>query len=699
MERLLDILRESLLPRGYHTPADLWGLNGPPTARIISVDRGILLKHSLAFQCVVNIGVRGTEPVRTRVVQAGALDLVAQILESWLQEKGIFIFASPFGSKAAVESFLRGEGPPEVVEEAGRNAGTAEREYRDRRTRSGSTRHVQVQNVGNTGSSDLPTGQERITVQIPPPQGPNRSGISQFVSNLTRRNEAFDRFLGRTPRQPTQGEDEDVEMGDEQVAERPASAATDTREEADDADVETDGNSTSVEPDDSMDIDGGPTDTPLGEEAETGPSATPRASQLILPLSMTIPPPPTRSPDEVPQPQPAFPADAQPTIARTTSETNLAGPSNAGNRSPMAAPRPANVPIDTMSTQSSPFSSPTRPDAPESTLARRRDTITGRPANVNLAPPRPERRERDGANSEASDVDVDLQTATINANIRALQAQAAQAAQAQARTGLADTQDGQDADLVLAEDDDDEDRLVQEEALAMEQARLDMEAGAPPGQPGAAQTPRVPLQEPTPRIALLARPPPQGAQTPPEPAQIIIAAGAPRGFHDLGSYVGISSMLNPHGDCYSEDSILLSLQLLAYLSKYPHVRAAFHHPRRPMHPTFDLFASGTRLPERPAVSRTPNIFSLVERFTFKPVYGDRTMPKIPNEIQYWAGVIMRNACRKDDASGGVRQCANMSCGRWEQYAREFAKCRRCRKAKYCSKDCQSRAWSEGHRFW
>lgn len=41
----------------------------------------------------------------------------------------------------------------------------------------------------------------------------------------------------------------------------------------------------------------------------------------------------------------------------------------------------------------------------------------------------------------------------------------------------------------------------------------------------------------------------------------------------------------------------------------------------------------------------------------------------------------------------------MLCGKWETYPREFAKCRRCRKAKYCGKDCQSTAWSEGHRFW
>ena len=43
--------------------------------------------------------------------------------------------------------------------------------------------------------------------------------------------------------------------------------------------------------------------------------------------------------------------------------------------------------------------------------------------------------------------------------------------------------------------------------------------------------------------------------------------------------------------------------------------------------------------------------------------------------------------------------AAVLCGRWEQYPRQFAKCRRCRKAKYCGKECQSSAWSEGHRFW
>ncbi|KAI8884599.1 hypothetical protein K501DRAFT_247522 [Backusella circina FSU 941] len=115
-----------------------------------------------------------------------------------------------------------------------------------------------------------------------------------------------------------------------------------------------------------------------------------------------------------------------------------------------------------------------------------------------------------------------------------------------------------------------------------------------------------------------------------------------------------------------EEDILLSLQLLAYLSKYPPIRQAFH------------------------VNHRRNVFSVVEKFTHR-IH--------PAAIIYWAGVIMRNACRKNEARGNVRQCANMQCGKWERFPREFAKCRRCRKAKYCSKPCQSKAWADGHRWW
>lgn len=117
---------------------------------------------------------------------------------------------------------------------------------------------------------------------------------------------------------------------------------------------------------------------------------------------------------------------------------------------------------------------------------------------------------------------------------------------------------------------------------------------------------------------------------------------------------------------HREEDVLLCLQLLAYLSKYPHIR--------------DLFNT----------AYAKNVFNVVEKFCHRAH---------PGSIQYWAGVIMRNACRKDDTRGGRRRCANMSCGQWETTPREFAKCRRCRKAKYCSKACQSKAWADGHRWW
>ncbi|KAH9812534.1 hypothetical protein DFH28DRAFT_899153 [Melampsora americana] len=110
-------------------------------------------------------------------------------------------------------------------------------------------------------------------------------------------------------------------------------------------------------------------------------------------------------------------------------------------------------------------------------------------------------------------------------------------------------------------------------------------------------------------------------------------------------------------------------------------------------------SSSSRIQPQPINPLATNVFSYVERFTHRRPSTDSHTPVIPTEIQYWAGVIMRNACRKDDERGGIRQCANMQCGKWETYPREFAKCRRCRKAKYCSKPCQSKAWQLGHRFW
>lgn len=86
--------------------------------------------------------------------------------------------------------------------------------------------------------------------------------------------------------------------------------------------------------------------------------------------------------------------------------------------------------------------------------------------------------------------------------------------------------------------------------------------------------------------------------------------------------------------------------------------------------------------------KTLNLFPIVEKFTF--LSG--------TDMYYWSGVIMRNSCRRNDYRGGVRQCGNLECGKWESFPREFLKCRRCKRTKYCSRECQMRAW-HCHRNW
>lgn len=84
-----------------------------------------------------------------------------------------------------------------------------------------------------------------------------------------------------------------------------------------------------------------------------------------------------------------------------------------------------------------------------------------------------------------------------------------------------------------------------------------------------------------------------------------------------------------------------------------------------------------------------NLFPLVERFTVKR--------ENERDMTYWSSVIMRNSCRKNETTG-VRQCANFACGKWEDYPKQFAKCRRCKRTKYCSRECQLHSWNY-HRYW
>ncbi|KAI1330072.1 MYND finger [Xylariaceae sp. FL0255] len=151
-----------------------------------------------------------------------------------------------------------------------------------------------------------------------------------------------------------------------------------------------------------------------------------------------------------------------------------------------------------------------------------------------------------------------------------------------------------------------------------------------------------------------------------------------------------------------EEDVLMSLQLLAYVSKYCNLRSYFQQshlvPKLKIGKELQLLdgdnitmesLSKQEYEEEYLLPNNFNIFPLVEKFTVRYHSTD---------MQYWAGVVMRNLCRKDDTRGGIRQCAYYQCGKWEEFTRQFAKCRRCRRTKYCSKECQKSAWAF-HRHW
>jgi hypothetical protein len=155
-----------------------------------------------------------------------------------------------------------------------------------------------------------------------------------------------------------------------------------------------------------------------------------------------------------------------------------------------------------------------------------------------------------------------------------------------------------------------------------------------------------------------------------------------------------------------EEDVLMSLQLLAYVSKYCNLRKYFQRSHLvpklkigkeiqlldgadPVALEAELEEQDEAAEEEYTLPNDLNIFPLVEKFTVRYHSTD---------MQYWAGVVMRNLCRKDDTRGGIRQCAYYQCGKWEEFTRQFAKCRRCRRTKYCSKECQKSAWAF-HRHW
>jgi len=150
-----------------------------------------------------------------------------------------------------------------------------------------------------------------------------------------------------------------------------------------------------------------------------------------------------------------------------------------------------------------------------------------------------------------------------------------------------------------------------------------------------------------------------------------------------------------------EEDVLMSLQLLAYVSKYCGLRSYFQKSH--LVPKLNInkelaIASEEEYDEVDEEEQEDEEYLLPNDFNLFPLVEKFTVRYHSTDMQYWAGVVMRNLCRKDDTRGGIRQCAYYQCGKWEEYTRQFAKCRRCRRTKYCSKECQKSAWAF-HRHW
>ncbi|KAI5115212.1 hypothetical protein M0805_003567 [Coniferiporia weirii] len=113
LERLMRLLRDFCFsPPPPENPVFIFGLSPQgiprsspaPSLNVKNFDRHASYRFSLAFQCLVNIGVRGSEPIRARVVQAGALDVVGCVLEAWLAAKGFAVGPAVSASGAPRES-------------------------------------------------------------------------------------------------------------------------------------------------------------------------------------------------------------------------------------------------------------------------------------------------------------------------------------------------------------------------------------------------------------------------------------------------------------------------------------------------------------------------------------------------------------------------------------------------------------------
>lgn len=677
LERLVRILHDfCICPPPPENPTLLYGLSAPssqptklvPTLNPKSFDKHAAYRFSLAFQCVVNIGVRGSEPIRSRVVQAGTLDVVGCILEAWLANKGF-----------AVGPSVSASGMPRETREQRLARRAAQSEARQR------------EHAAQQAAQLARALQERIRAD-------RAAAINQEV-----RIPFVLYWYSRADAPLTSNQDERMES--EVTGLAPPNGARDG-----DTSAETSSNA-----------------TPLGSNTPTGTVVVPARDRSGTVIARPVW-------DQVQAPAgPSHHRRVHHHHRNIPSRLNVPPPNSDGGPSTSTSTDTSRPETETEDDGDVDMEDSIREsDAPSvsgASTPERRNPSPEATGTIRAAPTHSRR-----AVGIVSDTGGD--TGPVGALDMISDARVIINDQAVGVQGVGGVEDG----IVSLETNDD---------FAM---------GAPPGAPGAIDgppaitDPHAPAGERTPRAGPVGLPtvipaiPP--VPTPPfrvidQNGQVIVPTpfnhGPPRpGARGLtaavaGAVTGTNGRHHHHhhnhdaeSGPYRDEDVLLSLQLLAYLSKYPHVRQAFYKSRTTFHPAsanqqpsevkyagpsrvaststaststatpsnatttqpatketnnpfLKAFATATgrgkekeKATSIPSASNTTatgntptrmtNVFSLVERFTFRPSSSELDSPNppptLPPDIQYWAGVIMRNACRKDDSRGGIRQCAN-----------------------------------------
>ncbi|GAA6041415.1 hypothetical protein JCM8097_005239 [Rhodosporidiobolus ruineniae] len=571
----------------------------PSDGYLYSVPRSLLLPapsrprhlyctYALAFSCIVNVGVRGSEATRTRVVEAGALDVVVYVLERYLED---------------VERRRQLNVIEWQKEEEARRAALAEEE--------GGDAEMQVD------------GEEReraVPMQEDPTVTPSSSSFLAAHSHPHSLSSASVSPLSSVPVSP--------------VPPSPPIASSSHSSSASPSVVR-------------------PLLTRLNVVA-----ASASASAVSGVAGGLFPPSRVATPDTV--------ASMDEAASLTGDENDAEGEGSGTSASGVGEPGEQDEEMLSVAVAGGSSASS---QASSSAPSRRVCAV--------LAAAEAAKAEQPSPPVEPSSADVSMPDASASA--------------APSASTSRDSSDREDA--VGGGDEADEEDPLEAAAAArrqMQQQARRRSRSIPHGG-GALATPR---HAPAPSVpAVPAAPQQQPAFQHPHPPSASTAAFSP---------ASTATAPGEHPFPVREEDVVQTLQLLGYLSKYPHVRTVLHQPSAACSGTFVPHAHAHSAPSsttRRPLSPPTNVFSLVEAFTYRPPTSDPFTPPYPSEMRYWAGVIMRNACRKDGVQGGIRQCANMRCGAWESCPRQFAKCRRCRKAKYCSKECQSEAWQHGHRYW